>query len=90
MDEAERRPPAEAVQVTDDGLLHKLTLQEGTGEVPPKHARCLGERQCAGWRWRGAVVARRLAATAAARDRWVPRSPRLPAPACSQCTMWGG
>jgi hypothetical protein len=43
MEDSERRPPADAVAVTGDGALHKLVLQEGTGEMPPKHARCLGE-----------------------------------------------
>lgn len=47
MEEEQRQAPADAVQVTDDGVLQKLVLQEGTGELPPLHARCLGG-QCAG------------------------------------------
>jgi hypothetical protein len=43
MEEVQRQPPAEAVPVTDDGLVKKIVLQEGTGALPPKHARCLGE-----------------------------------------------
>ena len=30
------------VDVTPDGGVRKAVLQEGTGELPPKHARCLG------------------------------------------------
>lgn len=41
MEEEQRQAPADAVQVTDDGVLQKLVLQEGTGELPPLHARCL-------------------------------------------------
>lgn len=37
------KPPPEAQALTPDGQLHKLTLREGSGDVPPKHARCLGE-----------------------------------------------
>jgi len=43
MEEEDLQRPPEAVAITEDGLLHMLTLREGTGEVPPKHARCLGE-----------------------------------------------
>lgn len=38
------KPPEDAEALTSDGQLHKLTLREGVGELPPKHARCLGER----------------------------------------------
>ena len=43
MEDSERRPPPDAVALTSDGALHKLVLREGTGEMPPKHARALGE-----------------------------------------------
>ncbi|KAL4443626.1 hypothetical protein ABPG75_011363 [Micractinium tetrahymenae] len=41
MSELDLARPAEAVPLTEDGLLHLLTLREGEGDVPPKHARCL-------------------------------------------------
>ena len=42
-DSIEMQRPPEAVPITKNGALHKLVLHEGTGELPPKHARCLGE-----------------------------------------------
>ena len=83
------KPPPEAQPLTADGQLHKLTLREGSGDVPPKHARCLGE----GARRSIAAAARspegRAAAAlpAAARDRWASVAPLAPAP---QCTTWAG
>lgn len=41
VDPVSLRRPDEAVALTDDGLLHVLTLREGEGVVPPKHSRCL-------------------------------------------------
>lgn len=73
------KPPPEAEALTSDGQLHKLTLREGEGELPPKHARCLGEgspRRIAGglWKPRGQVPPPLVAA--AARDRWASRPAR--------------
>lgn len=58
------KPPPEAEALTSDGQLHKLTLREGEGELPPKHARCLGEGSSAPHR-RGALEAQRAGAAAA-------------------------
>jgi hypothetical protein len=33
----------EALLITPDGGVKKVMLQEGEGELPPIHARCLGE-----------------------------------------------
>jgi hypothetical protein len=74
MEDSERPPPPDAVAVTADGALCKLVLQEGTGEMPPKHARCLGE-SCSGAGDAGGGAASAAAAAcclpaAGPLDRW--------------------
>ena len=61
-------PPPEAEALTSDGQLLKLTLREGVGDLPPKHARCLGEGRTAPHR-RGVLEAQRAGAAAARRGR---------------------
>lgn len=34
--------PDQAISLTQDGLLRKLTVEEGSGDLPPVHSRCLG------------------------------------------------
>ena len=72
------KPPADAEALTSDGQLLKLTLREGSGELPPKHARCLGEGSPAPHCWKPRGQARRCRIAAAAPDQWA--SPPLPAP----------
>lgn len=91
-------PPPEATALTDDGQLHMLTLREGSGEAPPKHARCLGgARSAMGWR-QGAGAAQKPRGQGRRRRRPPPlvaagpSAQHLPAicPVPPQCTMWGG
>lgn len=44
------------IDVTPDGGVRKAVLQEGTGELPPKHARCLGVCPLRGCSWLAVVV----------------------------------
>lgn len=34
--------PEEAINVTPDGGIRKLVLQEGNGDIPPRYSRCIG------------------------------------------------
>ncbi len=36
------RPPEDCEPVTEDGGVMKRVISEGTGDKPPRHARCLG------------------------------------------------
>jgi len=72
------KPPADAEALTSDGQLLKLTLREGSGELPPKHARCLGEGSPAPHCWKARGQERRCRIAAATPDQWA--SPPLAAP----------
>lgn len=36
-------PPADCIKITDDGGVLKHVVAEGSGDLPMRHGRCLGE-----------------------------------------------
>jgi hypothetical protein len=36
-------PPADCIKITDDGGVLKHVIAEGSGDLPVRHGRCLGE-----------------------------------------------
>lgn len=43
LDSVPLTPPADCIQVTEDGGVLKHVVAEGSGDLPVRHGRCLGE-----------------------------------------------